>query len=340
MAEDTGSWRSHHLGQANDLELAQGTLRYFDAGSGPPIVFVHGALANANLWRKVVAELSSGFRCVALDLPFGAHTTPLPPEADLSPPAVSELIADAIEKLDLTDVTLVGNDTGGGCTRPAHRARGAHTREAGSRGPVPVREARLRGGRDDRGRQTGRGHARRPAAPLPSQEGPIQGRLRTDRAGDHRGHRSRAGADGRSDRAAHHGDPPLSRRLHRPRVEADRTDRRPLRARLAGVARDRCPLGARAGQVLTAEWDGRGPPASRGRRVARSSDSRRARRGRNAGRKRRRSAPSASAGRALVAFAAAGAARVSMGSAPSSASLLVCARTERERQAGRVSQLL
>ena len=76
-------------------------------------MFVHGALVNANLWRKVVAELSADFRCVTLDLPFGSHVVPMPPDADLSPPAVADLIADAIEALELDDVTLVGNDTGG-----------------------------------------------------------------------------------------------------------------------------------------------------------------------------------------------------------------------------------
>ena len=37
----------------------------------------------------------------------------MPADADLSPPGVAKLIADFIEALDLDDVTLVGNDTGG-----------------------------------------------------------------------------------------------------------------------------------------------------------------------------------------------------------------------------------
>jgi pimeloyl-ACP methyl ester carboxylesterase len=57
---------------------SQGRLRYFEAGTGPPIVFLHGLLVNANLWRKVVATLSREFRCVALDLPLGSHTLPMP----------------------------------------------------------------------------------------------------------------------------------------------------------------------------------------------------------------------------------------------------------------------
>ena len=107
------TWRDPALGTPRDLDLPQGKLRCFEAGTGPPIVFVHGVLVNANLWRKVVARLSPNFHCVALELPLGSHTLPMPDATDLSPPAVANLVADAIEALGLADVTLVGNDTGG-----------------------------------------------------------------------------------------------------------------------------------------------------------------------------------------------------------------------------------
>ena len=107
------NWRSPELGEGKPLELRQGTIRYHDRGEGPALVFVHGALVNANLWRKVVGRLADGHRCIALDLPLGAHIAPMPPGADLSPPALANLIADSIEALGLEDVTLVGNDTGG-----------------------------------------------------------------------------------------------------------------------------------------------------------------------------------------------------------------------------------
>ena len=113
MATSNREWRAESLGAVRELVLPQGAVRYLSVGSGPAIVFVHGALVNANLWRKVVAELSADFRCVTLDLPFGSHVVPMAPDADLSPPAVADLIADAIEALELDDVTLVGNDTGG-----------------------------------------------------------------------------------------------------------------------------------------------------------------------------------------------------------------------------------
>jgi pimeloyl-ACP methyl ester carboxylesterase len=119
MAPNTTYWRSPELGEQKELELRQGRLRYHDKGTGPPLVFVHGVLVNANLWRKVVARLSPDFRCVVLDMPIGAHEVPMPREADLSPPALGDVIADAIEALGLDDVTLVGNDTGGALSQIA-----------------------------------------------------------------------------------------------------------------------------------------------------------------------------------------------------------------------------
>jgi len=107
-------WRSPDLGPAQTLDLGGGrVIRAHVTGDGPPIVFVHGALVNANLWRKVVSRLN-GFKRVTLDLPLGSHIEPMPRDADLRPPALADLIADSLAALELTDVTLVGNDTGGG----------------------------------------------------------------------------------------------------------------------------------------------------------------------------------------------------------------------------------
>jgi pimeloyl-ACP methyl ester carboxylesterase len=106
-------WRSELLGEPRTLELDGGTLDYFERGEGPVLLFSHGWLANANLWRKVVDRLHTEFRCLALDLPLGSHRTPMRPGADLSPLGVAGLIAAALEQLDLSETTLVGNDSGG-----------------------------------------------------------------------------------------------------------------------------------------------------------------------------------------------------------------------------------
>src|SRR5918999_1886940 len=114
---DRASWRAPELGPARTLDLGGGRrIRAHVTGEGPPIVFVHGVLVNANLWRKVVPRLAGHTR-VALDLPLGSHLEPMPKDADLTPPALADLIADSLEALDLRDVTLVGNDTGGGLSQ-------------------------------------------------------------------------------------------------------------------------------------------------------------------------------------------------------------------------------
>jgi pimeloyl-ACP methyl ester carboxylesterase len=103
---------THPLGEAKEIRLAQGVIRYRDVGSGPVVVFVHGLLVNGLLWRKVVPRLS-GLRCVVPDWPLGSHELPLVGGADVSPGGVARLIADFLVALELEDVTLVGNDSGG-----------------------------------------------------------------------------------------------------------------------------------------------------------------------------------------------------------------------------------
>jgi pimeloyl-ACP methyl ester carboxylesterase len=97
----------------NDVRLAQGTIRYRELGNGEPIVLVHGLLANGELWREVAPRLATEFRVIVPDWPLGSQELPLSPGADLSPPGLARLIADFLSALELENVTLVGNDTGG-----------------------------------------------------------------------------------------------------------------------------------------------------------------------------------------------------------------------------------
>src|SRR5437879_13638168 len=75
-------WRSPLLGEAKTLELAAGTIEYFERGRGPTLVLVHGWVVNANLWRKVVDALHEDFRRLTLDLPLGFHRATVPQGAD------------------------------------------------------------------------------------------------------------------------------------------------------------------------------------------------------------------------------------------------------------------
>jgi pimeloyl-ACP methyl ester carboxylesterase len=100
------------------VDLPQGTVHYRIAGTqdsaAPPVVFVHGFLVNGSLWDRPAAALAAaGVRSYAPDWPLGSHPRALTPGTDNSPRAVARQILAFLEALDLTGVTLVGNDTGG-----------------------------------------------------------------------------------------------------------------------------------------------------------------------------------------------------------------------------------
>ena len=97
-----------------EARLPQGTIRYREAGSGDPLLLVHGFMVNSLLWLKVFPRLAQDFRVIAPDWPMGSHLPAMGSAVDLSPPGFARLIADFMAHLDLRDVTLVGNDTGGG----------------------------------------------------------------------------------------------------------------------------------------------------------------------------------------------------------------------------------
>jgi pimeloyl-ACP methyl ester carboxylesterase len=88
-------------------------IEYTDAGSGPVVLFVHGVYVTGALWDDVVDELGDGFRSIVPTWPLGAHSTPSR-GADLGAEAAARRIVHFAEALDLRDVTVVANDTGGG----------------------------------------------------------------------------------------------------------------------------------------------------------------------------------------------------------------------------------
>lgn len=102
-----------------ELALQQATIEYQEFGPQdsphPPVLFVHGILVDGRLWHDVAEGLARrGFRCIVPTWPLGSHKIPVREAAALSLPGVAEMINDAIVALDLSDVTLVGSDTGGG----------------------------------------------------------------------------------------------------------------------------------------------------------------------------------------------------------------------------------
>jgi pimeloyl-ACP methyl ester carboxylesterase len=100
------------------IDLPHGTVNYRVTGPAEPatapVVFVHGFLVNATLWSATADALASaGVRSYAADWPLGSHTIALGERADQSPRGIARQICAFMEALELRDVTLIGNDTGG-----------------------------------------------------------------------------------------------------------------------------------------------------------------------------------------------------------------------------------
>src|SRR5258708_21071931 len=78
-------------------------------------------MMDASLWDETIAELSADYRCVAPTLPLGA---------DLSLPGITPLVAEFLDRRNMHEVTLVGNDIGGAPPPPLP------TRDAPPRAPA------------------------------------------------------------------------------------------------------------------------------------------------------------------------------------------------------------
>ena len=95
------------------IEIPAGAIDYDEAGSGPPVVLLHGLLMDHTLWDRVLPLLPEGFRYIRPALPLGAHRHAMNPDTDLSLPGQVRIVADLLDALSLESVTLVHSDWGG-----------------------------------------------------------------------------------------------------------------------------------------------------------------------------------------------------------------------------------
>jgi pimeloyl-ACP methyl ester carboxylesterase len=88
-------------------------LHYFEAGSGPPLVLVHGLASNATQdWGRLIGPLSRRFHVYAPDLP-GFGRSERPPDADYSIPMQVEAVRAFMDAKGVRRARVAGISMGG-----------------------------------------------------------------------------------------------------------------------------------------------------------------------------------------------------------------------------------
>jgi pimeloyl-ACP methyl ester carboxylesterase len=88
-----------------------GRIAYVEKGAGPVALFIHGFPVNGFAWRDVLDDLAPARRCIALDL-MGLGYTEIKADQDLGFDQQAAMIAAFMDRLGLSQVDLVGNDSG------------------------------------------------------------------------------------------------------------------------------------------------------------------------------------------------------------------------------------
>lgn len=108
----TMTW-SGGRGEVKSLRRSDGSrLRYFMAGTGPPVVLLHTVRTQLDYFQRVIPALWDEFKIYALDLP-GMGWSDIVPGMRYGEPELRRAVVEFVETLDLRDVTLAGESMGG-----------------------------------------------------------------------------------------------------------------------------------------------------------------------------------------------------------------------------------
>ena len=91
-------------------------IAYVDVGTGDPIIFFHGNPSSSYLYRNIIKNLNSGYRCIAADMIGMGDSDKLdnPGHMTYTFDTHFEYLSELIKSLNLNDkITLVGQDWGG-----------------------------------------------------------------------------------------------------------------------------------------------------------------------------------------------------------------------------------
>jgi pimeloyl-ACP methyl ester carboxylesterase len=88
-------------------------MHYRKAGSGPPLLLIHGLVAYSFSWRFTLPALAPYFTCYAVDL-LGVGDSERPSGLDVSPRALAGGLVAFMEMADSGPWSIIGSSHGGG----------------------------------------------------------------------------------------------------------------------------------------------------------------------------------------------------------------------------------
>jgi pimeloyl-ACP methyl ester carboxylesterase len=95
------------------LELPHGRMRYLKAGSGPPLILIHGLMGYSFSWRFTIPAVAPHATVYAIDN-LGAGLSPACDGMDCSVRATAERVLQFADALGIQDFDLLGTSHGGG----------------------------------------------------------------------------------------------------------------------------------------------------------------------------------------------------------------------------------
>src|SRR5258708_29646100 len=113
ISEASGMNKNKSSPIQRSVQTASGRISYTEQGTGPVALFVHGVLLNGHLWRHQLADLSDIRRSIAVDL-LPPRPTETPPDQAEPVPPHPHILNEFLDALNIEQVDLVGNDSGGG----------------------------------------------------------------------------------------------------------------------------------------------------------------------------------------------------------------------------------
>jgi len=89
------------------------TLNLYRAGTGTPLVLIHGIGHRWQAWLPVIPALARHHEVIAIDLPGFGQSDPLPADVEPHPAAIAASVAGLLDEIGLTAPHVVGNSLGG-----------------------------------------------------------------------------------------------------------------------------------------------------------------------------------------------------------------------------------